>query len=80
MKVRNLAKKYGNKLATAGVFAVSTLPVLASAAITTTDLDPIGTEVSGDVSTVVTWVLPIMGTVLAATIGIKLVKRFTNKI
>ena len=53
---------------------------IANAAITATDLTAIGTEVTADATTVFTWALPILGTVLAMTVGIKLFKRFTNKI
>jgi Phage major coat protein, Gp8 len=48
------------------------------AAIVTADLTAIGTEVSADAATVFSWALPIMGTLLAMTIGIKLIKRFTR--
>jgi len=77
MNIRNEVSKLGARVgvAVAGVYAGA-----ASAAIQTTDLTPVGTEITGDISTVVTWVLPIMGVALAAGIGIKLVKRFANKI
>ena len=45
-----------------------------------THLTPIGTEVSGDISTVFTWIMPIIGTMLAIMIGVKLVKRLANKV
>ena len=61
--------------------AASVYVGVANAAITqATHLDPIGTEVSGDAATVFGWALPIIGTVLAMSVGIKLFKRFTNKV
>jgi len=52
-----------------------------NAAITqATHLDPISTEVLADAGTVFGWVLPVFGTILAMTIGIKLIKRFTSKV
>lgn len=41
-------------------------------------LVPIGNEIQDDALTVFTWVLPIIGTIMAMTIGIKLFKRFTR--
>lgn len=54
---------------------------MASAAIdATTHLAPVKTEIEGDISTVITWAIPIIGVALAASIGIKLFKRFGNKV
>ena len=61
-------------------FMLTVVVGVANAAIVATDLTAIGTEVTGDATTVFTWALPILGTVLAMSVGIKLFKRFTNKI
>jgi hypothetical protein len=52
----------------------------ASAAIAEADLTTAMTAITTDAQTVFDAVLPILITVLALVIGMKLVKRFTNKI
>ena len=52
----------------------------AMAAIVAADLTGIGTTITTDANTIFVWVLPIVGTILGLTIGLKLLKKFTGKI
>lgn len=74
--LRNVAKY----VAAGAAVVMSAFQSAQAAIVEATHLTPIGTEVSGDASTVFTWVLPIMGTILAMSIGIKLIKRFSSKV
>jgi hypothetical protein len=66
--------------ATATSLAMLAVSLPSQAAIVAADLTAIETEVSADASLVFTTFLPVIGTVLAMIIGIKLVKRFGNKV
>jgi len=70
--------KLGIFAALAGAMAM--VSNVASAAIAATDLSTALTQVTTDSQTVFDAVLPILLGVLALTVGMKLVKRFTNKI
>lgn len=76
MKYMNQAKR------AAGVFAASAIAMAGSAhaAIDSTALDTGLAVVTTDANTVFTAVLPILLTVLGLSIGLKLLKRFSNKI
>lgn len=77
MKLYNKAKKFA-------VVAIAAAPLMlsntANAALAAADLTPVTTEISSDATLVFTSMIVIVGTVLAMTIGIKLLKRFGNKV
>jgi len=50
------------------------------AAVSQAQLDAVGAEVSGDAAIVFAWVLPIIGTIIAMVVGIRLLKRFSRAI
>jgi len=52
----------------------------AHALITATDLTQAGTDITTQAETIAVWALPIIGAVLALTIGVKLFKRLANKV
>ena len=60
--------------------AVGALPQPVQAALQQTDIDPVTTEIGDDASLVFLSFIGVVGTVLAMTIGIKLLKRFGNKV
>jgi len=43
-------------------------------------LTAVGTDVTDTADALMTWVLPIIGIVLAMTVGLKLFKRFSGKV
>lgn len=68
-------------------FNIVLLPLLAlffsatsQAALVAADVTAVASEISGDASLMLTTMLPVVGTVLAMIIGIKLMKRFGNKV
>ena len=78
MKYFKQFRKYGAvAAASAGLMAISQS---SHAAIAAADLTSAMTAITTDAQTVFDAVLPIMITVLALVVGMKLVKRFTNKI
>ena len=52
----------------------------AHAAVDPEALTAMGNEISGDAASVFAWVLPIIGTIIAMVVGIRLIKRFTRAI
>ena len=50
------------------------------ALITATDLTATGTDITTQGNTIAVWAVPIIGAIMAITIGIKLFKRFANKV
>ena len=76
MKIVKLFKS----VAVALVASMAFVGQSAMAAIVATDLTGIGTSITTDADTIFVWVLPIIGTILGLTIGLKLLKKFTAKI
>lgn len=66
-------------VAVAGI-AAAVASVPSHALIVATDLTQAGTDITSQADTVATWAIPIIGAVLAVTIGIKLFKRFANAV
>lgn len=52
----------------------------ANAALVAADLTALGTEVTGDIDVVKAAVMPLIFTLVALYVGIKLLKKLTNKI
>jgi len=68
------------QLAAAAFLSLTAAMGTAHAALTAADITPITTEASADATLVFSSYLPIIGTVLAMFIGIRLLKRFSNKV
>ena len=66
-------------IATMTAFASLAIFNVSNAAIAEADLTPIATEVQGDVAVILPWAFGILATVIAATIGFGLVKKFGSK-
>ena len=67
-------------LAVLGGAAALVSSVSQAAIDVTTHLTPIGTEISGDITTVFTWIMPIIGTMIAIMVGVKLLKKLSSKV
>ncbi|WP_297811136.1 hypothetical protein [uncultured Methylophaga sp.] len=78
MKFINQAKRYGTAVVTTGTAMVYS--TASHAALTATDVQPVADEIVADAGIVFGIMILAVGTVLAMSIGIKLTKRFGNKI
>ena len=67
-------------LAVISAVSASIFATTANAALVAADLTALGTEVDGDLTLVKGAVLPIIFTVVALLVGIKLLKKLTAKI
>jgi len=81
MKIVNTMRRYGAKVGAPVVALGSLFMASASqAAILATDLQAIQTSVQADLDVIIPWALTFMGIILAATLGFKMVKRFTGSL
>ena len=67
-------------LAVLSGFGLSMFALQANAALVALDVAALGTEVSGDIDVVKAEALPIIFTIIALLIGIKVLKRLMNKV
>lgn len=75
-----LKVKKGQGLLAALMVALMAFSSGAMAQISESDLADLGTSITASADAVFSWVIPIFGTILAMSIGLKLVKRFTSRI